>query len=271
MASLSKAVFAYAVLAEAARGALDIDAPIAAISPPPYRHVNRTGEDAFGDPRLALVTPRLLLSHRSGLPNWARDQPLAFAQAPGGSWLYSGEGYVLLQRALEARGEGLDDLAGREVLSPLGMSRSTYDPARVEARAQGHDRSGAAVPSSLGPPNAAASLLSTARDYARFARRLVEAPAGDPIIDRMTEWQITVDAGRRLGWGVGIGLAEPEWMLHWGANSGFRALFVGSRARGAAVVVVTSCDGGMELAARVVRERFGDLPLLGYPRMYPPD
>jgi CubicO group peptidase (beta-lactamase class C family) len=269
VASLSKPVFAYAVIAEAVRGGIDLDAPIAAISPAPYPHRQRAGEDEFDDPRLAQVTPQMLLSHRSGLPNWARDRPLGFAAAPGARWLYSGEGYVLLQRALEARGALLDDLVGRDVLAPLGMSRSTFDPG--VPRAQGHDRGGAPVSSSLARPIAASSLLSTARDYARFVRRLVEAPAGDPIVDRMTARQVAIDAERGLSWGVGIGLAEPDWLFHWGANPGYRALFVGSRSRGAGIVVVTDSEGGMELAATAVREQFGDLPLLGFPMLYPPD
>lgn len=271
VASLSKAVFAFAVIAEAVRGSLDLDAPLAAISPAPYRHVRRGGEDAFADPRLAQVTPRLLLSHRGGLPNWARDRPLAFDRPPGTAWRYSGEGYVLLQRALETRGDALEDLVVRRVLSPLDMARSTFDPERAATRAQGHGRNGAAVPSSLDQPVAASSLLSTARDYARFVRRLVEAPAGDPIVDRMTARQVTVDAERRLSWGLGLALAEPEWIFHWGANPGFRALFVGSRVRGAGIVVVTDSEGGMELAADVVRDHFGELALLGFPLLYPPD
>ncbi|HMG57979.1 MAG TPA: serine hydrolase domain-containing protein [Kofleriaceae bacterium] len=269
VASLSKPVFAFAVIAEAARGGIDLDAPLSELAPPPYRHLQRDGEDGFDDPRLAQVTPRLLLSHRAGLPNWARDRPLAFVRPPGERWLYSGEGYVLLQRALEARGASLDELVGRNVLSPLGMARSTFDPG--VPRARGHDRQGAGVASSLRRPLAAASLLSTARDYARFVRRLVEAPAGDPVVDRMTARQVAVDPARGLAWGVGVALAEPEWMFHWGANAGYRALFVGSRARGAGVVVVTDSDAGMELAARVVREQFGDLPLLGFPMLYPAD
>jgi CubicO group peptidase (beta-lactamase class C family) len=271
VASLSKVVFAFAVIAEAVRGGLDLDAPLAAISPAPYRHVRRGGEDEFADPRLARVTPRLLLSHRAGLPNWARDRPLAFDRPPGTAWGYSGEGYVLLQRALEARGDALEGLVGRAVLLPLGMARSTFDPGRAAARAQGHDRNGASVPSSLDRTVAASSLVSTARDYARFVRRLVEAPAGDPVVDRMMARQVTVDAERRLSWGLGLALAEPEWIFHWGANPGFRALFVGSRVRGAGIVVVTDSEGGMELAARVVRDHFGELALLGFPLLYPPD
>src|SRR3954463_15272885 len=171
VASLSKPVFAFAVIAHAVRGALDLDAPLAAIAPPPYRHVYRDGEDAFSDPRLAQDTPRLLLTDRAGLPGWSRVGPVAFVQCRAACWRYSGEVYVLLQRALEARGASLDELVGATVLSPLGMARSSFDPG--VPRARGHDRTGRRVACSLVRPPAAPSLVSPARDSARFLRRLV--------------------------------------------------------------------------------------------------
>jgi CubicO group peptidase (beta-lactamase class C family) len=272
VASLSKPVFAFAVVSEATRGQIHLDAPLAQIAPPPYRHVRRGGEDAFADPRLAAVTPRLLLSHRAGLPNWSRREPLAFEEDPGHAWRYSGEGYVLLQRALvTARGERLDAFVRRVVLEPLGMRSSTFDPSAAPSRAAGHDRDGAIVPSSLDDEVAATSLVSTAADYARFVRRLVEAPPGDAVVDAMLARQVDVDPSLGLGWGLGVALAEPDWFFHWGANPGVRSLFVGSRARGEAVVVVTDSEGGMELAAHAVRARFGELALLRFPMLYPPD
>jgi CubicO group peptidase (beta-lactamase class C family) len=271
VASLSKPVFALAVIEEAARGAVDLDAPITAISPPPYRHARRRAVDAFDDPRLARITPRGLLSHRSGLPNWARDRPLAFEGPDDGAWSYSGEGYVLLQRAFEGRGESLDHLVRRLVFEPLAMRASSFEPGSPRARAQGRDRAGAAVESSLDAPVAATSLVSTAADYARFLRRIVDAPAGDAAVGAMLTRQVDVDPERGIAWGLGVGLGAGGWFFHWGANPGFRSLFVGSRSRGEAALVLTDSEGGMELAAAVVRERFGPLPLLTYPRMYPED
>ena len=57
-----------------------------------------TNEDWYGE-----VTPRLVLSHQSGLPNWAGDardpertDPLEFKREPGTGYDYSGEAYELL-------------------------------------------------------------------------------------------------------------------------------------------------------------------------------
>ena len=60
-ASLSKPVFAYAVLKLVDQGKLDLDAPLSKHLPTPY---------VEGDERLNLVTARMVLSHRTGFPNW---------------------------------------------------------------------------------------------------------------------------------------------------------------------------------------------------------
>ncbi|HEY2517690.1 MAG TPA: serine hydrolase domain-containing protein [Polyangiaceae bacterium] len=272
VASLSKPVFAFAVVSAANRRELDLDAPLPRWCPPPYRHWQRRQEDDFDDAQLENVTARRILSHQGGLPNWSRDRPLSFIAAPGHEWSYSGEGYVLLQRALErAWREPLEEFAQGLALGPLGMSHSTYDPARASGRAVGHDRRGEPVESTVDRPVAATSLLSTASDYARFVRHLTMAPKDDPIVSAMVTPQVDVDTGRNLSWGLGVALAEPEWFFHWGANPGFRSLFVGSRRRGEAVLVLTDGDGGMKAATAAVRQSFGDLPLLDFPMLYPDD
>ena len=61
-ASLSKPVFAYAVLMLADAGRIDLDTPITSYLPGRY--------DVGDDPRLDRITPRHVLSHCSGFPNW---------------------------------------------------------------------------------------------------------------------------------------------------------------------------------------------------------
>ncbi len=271
VASLGKPVFARAVVRAASAGVLDLDAPMPSIAPPPYRHDRLDGVvDAFDDARLAKLTPRLILSHRSGLPNWSHRAPLSFVGEPGASFGYSGEAYRLLQRALESRlGRSLDDFVRDEIFAVAPMNTSTFDPTR--AHRSGHDVLGRELPSSVASPNAATSLLSTASDYASFVRLFLDGGAGDPVTRAMLQSATPVDEGRRLSFGLGMALAEPEWFFHWGANPGVRSLVVGSIARREAVVVLTDGDGGMERAADVVRSVFGELPLLGWPRLYPKD
>ena len=61
-ASISKALFAYVVLSLVRDGVLGLDAPLETF-------VQEVPEVAY-DPRFRGLTPRVLLTHRGGLPNW---------------------------------------------------------------------------------------------------------------------------------------------------------------------------------------------------------
>jgi CubicO group peptidase (beta-lactamase class C family) len=95
------------------------------------------------DPRAATVTVRHILSHTSGLPNWRSvDRPLKTCFAPGERLSYSDEGFVWLQRVVEAvTSESLDTTLRRLVFEPLGMHRSSYtwQPAFEANYADPHD------------------------------------------------------------------------------------------------------------------------------------
>ena len=155
-ASLSKPVTAYVALLLAERGRLDLDRPLAEYLPyPRLAH----------DDRYLLITPRMVLTHSSGLPNWG-GSPLEILFDPGTSFRYSGEGYVCLQKTLEKiTGKSLQTLAETEVFTPLGMERSSFvwQERFGENVAEGHDGVGRARPMRRsGEANAAASLITTA-------------------------------------------------------------------------------------------------------------
>jgi CubicO group peptidase (beta-lactamase class C family) len=117
-ASLGKPLFAYGVLRLADAKVLDLDRPLYQYLPIP---------DADND-RMRRVTPRHVLSHTTGLPNW-RQQPGALAPAfePGQKFSYSGEGYFYLQRVVEAvTGKPFNRFMREQVLDPLGMKQSSY-------------------------------------------------------------------------------------------------------------------------------------------------
>ncbi|HEY3123114.1 MAG TPA: serine hydrolase domain-containing protein, partial [Thermoanaerobaculia bacterium] len=190
-ASLSKPVFAYAVLKLADAGRLDLDAPLAKYLPGDY----------VEDPRLRSITARRVLSHTTGFPNWRPDgQPLKIHFEPGERFSYSGEGFVYLQKAVENRtGQTLEALMRRLVFEPLRMTNSSYTwQDRFEGRkAIGHDTVG----SPLGlrrPPvsNAAASLHTTALDYARFLEAVLDGTGlRKETTAQMIHPQIHVDEG----------------------------------------------------------------------------
>lgn len=120
-ASLSKPVFAYAVLQLVDRGELALDAPLVRYARPAY-----LGKS----PWLARITVRDVLRHTTGLPNWRKDparEPLEPAVAPGTRIDYSGEAFTWLQLAVEAvTGESLDQSLHRLLFDPAGMRDSSY-------------------------------------------------------------------------------------------------------------------------------------------------
>ncbi len=189
-ASLSKPVFAYAVLKLVAQGKLELDAPVVKYLPEGYRHqfnpLKVDPSDLVTDLRIQAVTVQMVLNHTSGLPNWASG-PLNFDSTPGTKWSYSGEGYVLLQRAVEAvTGERLDRFMASQVFKPLDMENSSF--VRNEQTAQnllpGTKPNG--VPRKkmeFQNPIAAFTLTTTASDYGKF---LVAVLSDVQVLEQIT-------------------------------------------------------------------------------------
>lgn len=145
-ASLSKPMFAYAVLQLVDRGVLALDAPLMGYARPAY-----LGKS----PWLAQITVRDVLRHSTGLPDWRKDpanEPLEPAVAPGMRIDYSGEAFVWLQLAVERlTGESLDETMRRLLFDPAGMHGSSYawDAGLAARSVYGHrlaDDGGIAVP-----------------------------------------------------------------------------------------------------------------------------
>lgn len=262
-ASLSKPVFAYAVLKLVQQGRLALDAPVLQYLPQGYRHAFNplhpelaAQSDEVTDPRLGVVTVRMLLQHTAGLPNWAAG-PLRFEGTPGERWSYSGEGYVLLQRVVETvMQRPLDEVMQALVFRPLGMGLSSYrwTPRIGDHLLPGTKANGAPRKQVLmNQPVAAYSLYTTGDDYARF----VIAWLRDPALQAMTaESPVDVDAGLNLAWGLGWGLetsADGTRFWQWGNNPGYRAFVLAVPASGDALVLLTNSDAGLKLVEPLVR------------------
>ena len=117
-ASLSKPPFAYVVQKLAEEGRIDLDAGIGDFFRMP---------DFMNDPTVNAITPRIVLAHQTGLPNWRGPQPATFRFKPGSDFSYSGESYVRLQRFVEkTTGMKLDELAAARILRPWQMARTAY-------------------------------------------------------------------------------------------------------------------------------------------------
>jgi CubicO group peptidase (beta-lactamase class C family) len=127
-ASLTKFAFAYMVMQLVDEGKLGLDRSIADYLPKPLPEYSFYAA-LRDDERWRKLTPRILLSHTSGLANFAflePDQKMRLHFDPGTRYAYSGEGFILLQFVLET-GLGLKvgDEMQRRVFDRFGMTRTS--------------------------------------------------------------------------------------------------------------------------------------------------
>jgi CubicO group peptidase (beta-lactamase class C family) len=108
-------------------------------------------------------------------------------------------------------------------------------------------------------PNAAASLLTTVSDYARFLTRLVAQPpaAGLNLTPKTRTAMVTpqVRLNSALSWGLGWGIQRDEHgevLWHWGANNSFRNFVIADPTNGRAIVVFTNSENGPRIYERVI-------------------
>jgi len=261
-ASLSKPVFAYAVLTLAAEGEFDLDRPLTAYTPSPFRsrHPKIMASEVADDPRLAWITPRIVLSHRTGFPNWGRGKPLRLQADPGVKFGYSGEGYVYLQNVIEhVTGESLEEFARRRVFGPLRMPNSSFIWREDFATrvALGYTREGPQEKWKGKQGLSAATLHTTAGDFAQFLNAILQ-PGGSGLSEDSIQEMLAAHAqvDESLSWGLGWGLEKrPDgWAFwQWGDNGEFKAFAIGSRTERVALVVFTNNGLGLRLCRQIVQ------------------
>jgi len=180
-ASLTKAVFAHAVMQLVEDGTLDLDRSIADVLPQPLpEYPQQPGygpwQDLAGDERWRAITPRILLTHSAGFANFAflePDRKLRIHFDPGSRYAYSGEGMILLQFVIE-RGRGLDvgEEMQRRVFDRFGMAHTsmTWRPDFAANLADGWQADGSVEPhDERGRVRAAGSMDTTIADMAKMA------------------------------------------------------------------------------------------------------
>jgi CubicO group peptidase (beta-lactamase class C family) len=268
-ASLSKPVFAYAVLKMVEKGQLDLDAPLSKYLPAYIEN----------DERLNLITARRVLSHTTGFPNWRpMGKPLIIHFTPGERFSYSGEGFVYLQKVVERlTGEPLNEVMRKSVFEPLGMNNSTYVwQDRFDARmSNGHNQIKAPVNKNKNAQaNAAGSMRTTAVDYARFVIAIMNGTGlKEETIRRMLTPQVKVDAGctnctdrkpttpsESLSWGLGWGLQSTprgDAFWHWGDNGNFKCFVVAFRKQKMGIVAFANSANGLGIMPEIVGEAVG--------------
>ena len=261
-ASMSKPVFAYAILKLCERGVLDLDTPLTHYT---------TSRLLDGDPRLDLITARHVLSHTTGLPNWrSQSHPLSIAFTPGTQWSYSGEGYSYLQAVItELTKQPIEDYMRTNVLEPFGMTSSGYVWTDTFARrmARPHDDRGKPMENKKSTPvdvaryASAGALLTTPTDYAKFMLGILDPTGPDQFrlkpstVAEMVRPQVETHDKYNTAWGLGLEIYRTEHgelVGHGGDNDGFHCISLMSLAHNRGIVIMTNAEGGAKLLNEVV-------------------
>ncbi|RYE64761.1 MAG: class A beta-lactamase-related serine hydrolase [Oxalobacteraceae bacterium] len=238
VASLSKWITAWGVMTLVEEGRLDLDAPVSN-----YLTRWRLPPSSYNDQ----VTVRRILSHTAGftdglgydgfapgVPIQSLEDSLTHAAdadagvegavrvsiEPGTEWHYSGGGYTILQLLVEeVSGEPFNAYMRRAVLTPLGMTQSTYvlDDQGALRVAAIYGPDGVEVPRRTFTSVAAASLYTSSDDMTRFLQAQSKGPDGEPIgrgvLNPETVRQMRDEEGSQYGfpiWGLGQVLYSPS-------------------------------------------------------------
>jgi CubicO group peptidase (beta-lactamase class C family) len=278
-ASISKTVFAYAVMKLCETGVLNLDTPL-----------SKYGAKSLleGDPRRDLITVRHVLSHTSGFQDFrSRKEPLRIHFTPGEKFLYSGEGYFYLHSVvthltgrvdpadcaryesdLEVCGTDFDAWIKRTLLQPFGMNSSSYlCNEELAARcADPHDST--ATPSkkkTARPPDVArygscGGLHTTPLEYSKFILAVIDPEAADAhrlsrnSLETMLRPQIELPPDEKIdgadSWALGWGVQSRKTgkvIVHSGGQAGIQSLTMASPDRKAGFVILTNSDNGWKL------------------------
>lgn len=273
--SVSKLFTDIAVMQLAERGEIDIDAPVADYLP----------EFAPSNPWDAALTPRQLMSHRSGLireppaGHYFDDAGTTLAETvaslngtdlvyePGSRTKYSNAGIAVVGHVLETtQGEPFAEYLERAVLEPLGMASSAFAP-RPEvmddlARAYmwGLDRDLFDAPTFELGMAPAGSMYSTVLDLARFMDAMFERGNGEngrilspETLESMWRPQFA-EPDATEGYGLGFRIQEnfgQRQLGHGGAIYGFSTQLAFLPDAQLGVAVVSAVDGTNTVAGRV--------------------
>jgi len=262
-ASLTKPFFAYLVMKFVEDGKLDLDKPLVTYAPEDYlvqkfiRHpLNKEG---FRYDLFKKITARMVLSHSSGLPHGESRMPLPIFFEPGARYKYSAAGYEYLQRIVEhLAGEPLHETMRKMVIEPLQMKDSSmvWREAYQTQAAVGHDT----LSGTRGEfrkrtqAHAAASLYTTAADYARFVAALMNNRGlTKSAVEKMLTSQIEVE--KNVSWSLGFGLERTpngKAFWQWGDYGIFRSYIVAYPDKKIGVVYLTNSQNGLSIGQEIL-------------------
>jgi len=229
VASLTKPIFALTVLKIIDKGWLDLDEPL-------YKYW--IDPDIENDKRHMKLTPKLILTHQTGFPNWRyldKENKLFFQFDPGSKYQYSGEGFEYLRKAIENKlGKSIEELSKELLFDPLGMPDTHFwwDSEMDETRyANNYNKKGDKIETvKYYEANAAANLLTTVEDYGKFLTFVINgAGLSENLFQEMIKPQVKLKENDffGLGWEILTEFSQDEFaLIHTGKDPGVSTLAI---------------------------------------------
>ncbi|MBK6363434.1 MAG: beta-lactamase family protein [Saprospiraceae bacterium] len=292
-ASLSKAVFGYLIMKLVEEKTLDLDKPL-------YKYLKKPiGEyeyfsDLKSDENWKLITPRMCLSHTTGLPNVRWFHPVTSEQdtlgiiriyfTPGTKYAYSGEGFKLLQLAVEEiTQKNIDELAVEKIFVPFGMTRTGYiwhSSFGDHNVAVGHMNNGdIEFKKKRTVAVSGGSLVTTLADYSRFIEHVMQQKGlrkklykemFSPQISihsisqfpPVTEDTTTENDAIRLSYGLGWGYIQcsdaGRAVFKEGNGGPWRNYNINFIDKGISIIILVNSENGEKIFQGIIDTLIGD-------------
>lgn len=231
------------------------------------------------------VTLRRILSHNAGLtvhgfPGYsvlhamptlvqvldgekpANTAPIRVDIPPGSKVRYSGGGFTVMQQlVIDVTGERFDRFLSKTVLTPLGMTSSTFEqppPKSIATNtAHGYYPNGEPVQGwwHVYPEMAAAGLWTTPTDLARYAISVQQSFTGttNPVISQKLTREMLTPQKENVGLALMLGHNGKNLRFqHGGRDEGFDALLVAYAEQGFGAVLMINSNDNTGALERIV-------------------
>lgn len=197
-ASMTKPVFAYAVLKLVQKGQINLDTPL-------YKYYPY--DDIDYDDRYKLLTARMVLSHTTGFPNWRNGGELTITFDPGTKYGYSGEGFEYLGLVVKhLLSKNIQNIVQDEVLAPLSIDNSFLIKNKyvLDHLADGlKDNKEWGRNNMWRQPHVALSLCTEAKEYTKFVIQLMkESRSSKSVFQQMSVPQMQIEPGKWVCLGI---------------------------------------------------------------------
>lgn len=255
VASLTKPIFTMVALNVMEQGKLSLDEPL---------YTYHMDPDLTIDQNLKKLNARYVLSHQSGFVNWRNMSPtkkLAFNFEPGSQYLYSGEGFEYLRKALTNKtSRTLPEWAEELLFKPLGLTdiSFTWNP-EWDLKKVAYPYNQKMEEYDYAPRtelNAAAGLQTTIKDYTTVCAYVLNGGGlSESLYNEMTRPQVRVKDNLYygLGWEVIPALSNNEMVImHPGNENGISTIVVLLPKSKKGMVVFTNGDGGYEVYRKII-------------------